>query len=304
MADHRWMKFWPADWQSDASLRMSGLAARGLWIECIAIMHTADPYGHLLINGKQPTAKQLASIVGSNEREVTKLLTELEEAGVFSRTAEGVIFSRRMVRDNERSEGGRAAIAKRWANKGNDQDPTSDPDSGPNRSGSDNGGQGAATKAAKPASENETTLLIGENAGATKNASFEEKQASSASDPNRGPRSLEAEAEAEAEEGRTLASLGATAEPPPPADARTALWTEGLARLRRLTGASDRSARAMLGRLCRDARDDCALVSCLLFEAERDRPGDPSAWLVAAIRSRTAGWLNEPKSKMGWMLDS
>lgn len=100
------------------------------------------------------------------------------------------------------------------------------------------------------------------------------------------------------------ASPSAPAEPSPPPDARTALWTEGLARLRRLTGASDRSARAMLGRLCRDARDDCALVSCLLFEAERDRPGDPSAWLVAAIRSRTAGWLNEPKSKMGWMLDS
>lgn len=300
MADHRWMKFWPADWQSDASLRMSGLAARGLWIECIAIMHTADPYGHLLINGKQPTAKQLASIVGSNEREVTKLLTELGDAGVFSRTEEGVIFSRRMVRDNERSEGGRAAIARRWANKGNDQDPTSDPDSEPNRSGGGTGGQGTPPKAAKPPSENETTLLSGENASATKNAGFQQKQIGSATDPNRGAGSLEAEAEAE--EGRTLASLGAPAEPSPPADARTALWTEGLARLRRLTGASDRSARAMLGKLCRDARDDCALVSCLLFEAERDRPGDPSAWLVAAIRSRTSGWTSEPKSKMGWML--
>lgn len=298
MADHRWMKFWPADWQSDASLRMSGLAARGLWIECIAIMHTAEPYGHLLINGKQPTAKQLASIVGSNEREVTRLLTELGDAGVFSRTEGGVIFSRRMVRDNERSEEGRAAIAKRWANKGNDQDPTSDPDSGPNRSGGSNGGQGGASKAAKPSSGNETTLLSGENAAATKHAGFQAKQRSSAPDPNRGPRSLEAEAESE-----TKASPSAPDEPPPPPDARTALWTEGLARLRRLTGASDRSARTMLGKLCRDARDDCALVSSLLHEAERDRPGDPSAWLIAAIQARTGQRSGVPPSKLGWMLN-
>lgn len=100
----RWMKFWPADWQRDPALRMCSLPARGLWVEMIALAHEADPYGHVLVSGKPPTAKQIASIVGASEKEVAKLLAELEEAGVFSRTADGVIFSRRMVRDNATRE--------------------------------------------------------------------------------------------------------------------------------------------------------------------------------------------------------
>lgn len=135
MSAHRWMKFWPGDWKGDAALRMCGLAARGLWIECIAIMHEAEPYGHLMVNGRALTTKQLASIVGAPERDVVKLLAELEEAGVFSRTDSGTIFSRRMVRDAAKSEEGREAIAKRWANKASAPAPIDDPNTPPNRSG-------------------------------------------------------------------------------------------------------------------------------------------------------------------------
>ncbi len=135
------MKFWPGDWTGDAALRICGLAARGLWIECIAIMHEATPYGHLMVNGRAITHRQLGSIVGVSERDVGKLLTELEEAGVFSRTAEGVIYSRRMVRDNDRSEEGKSAVAKRWGKKGGGDDPNTpptpepkgDPNAPPNR---------------------------------------------------------------------------------------------------------------------------------------------------------------------------
>ncbi len=135
MSSHRWMKFWPADWQRDPALRMCSLAARGLWIELLSIAHEAQPYGHVLVSGRAPTPRQIAQIVGATERDVIKLLSELEEAGVFSRTAAGVIYSRRMVRDHERSEEGRASVAKRWTNKAPEPEPTRELNTPPIRVG-------------------------------------------------------------------------------------------------------------------------------------------------------------------------
>ncbi len=102
MEDLRWIKFWPADWQRDPAVRMCGLAARGLWIEMICVMHEAEPYGHLLINCRAPSHRQMAALFGVTEKDVVAMVTELEEAGVFSRTPEGVIYSRRMVKDEAR----------------------------------------------------------------------------------------------------------------------------------------------------------------------------------------------------------
>jgi hypothetical protein len=93
---------------------------------------------------------------------------------------------------------------------------------------------------------------------------------------------------------RAVAAAASPAAEPPP-DARTALWTEGLGRLRRLTGKPDRPARALLGQFCRAAGDDCALVASLLHEAEAARIGDPIPWLQAAIRTRTGA--REPARK-------
>jgi hypothetical protein len=72
-------------------------------VDLIGLMHDADPYGHLLINGKAPTTKQLAAILGDSEKELKNLLVELESAGVFTKTEAGVITSRRMVRDEEKA---------------------------------------------------------------------------------------------------------------------------------------------------------------------------------------------------------
>ena len=99
-----WMKFYPADWRADTALRMCSLAARGLWMEMLSIMHEATPRGSLLINGKNIGSKQLANLCGATLRETAALLTELETAGVFSRADDGTIFSRRMKRDVEKAE--------------------------------------------------------------------------------------------------------------------------------------------------------------------------------------------------------
>lgn len=104
-----WVKWRFDRWKNDEGLRMCGLAARGLWADLLAIMHGCDPYGHLAIRGREPSAKQIASLVGmTTEREVNSLLRELEDAGVFSRSADGLIYNRRMVRDNEARLRGKA----------------------------------------------------------------------------------------------------------------------------------------------------------------------------------------------------
>lgn len=112
MADP-WLKFYPTDWRSDPALRMCGLAARGLWMEMIALMHEAVPYGHLLVAGRSPTDTQLAVLVGASPDQIPELLGELDAAGVFSRTREGVIYSRKMTRTAKK-----AAIAKKNGKNG------------------------------------------------------------------------------------------------------------------------------------------------------------------------------------------
>lgn len=114
------MKFYPADWQADQALRSVGLEARGLWIECMCIMHRAEPYGHLVVNGRPVTDAQLAILAGTLPDRVPVLMAELATAGVFSRNRASVIYSRRMTRDEKRralaekngSEGGNPALIR------------------------------------------------------------------------------------------------------------------------------------------------------------------------------------------------
>lgn len=124
MSNRRWIKFWPVDWHGDKALRTCSVAARGLWMDMLCIAHEGEPYGHVTINGRGATAKQISNIAGLSEREAGKLLAELHDAGVFSVTEAGVFFSRRMVRDHEASEQGREAVARRWDGKGDDQTPS------------------------------------------------------------------------------------------------------------------------------------------------------------------------------------
>lgn len=84
-------------------LRLCSIGARGLWAEMMCIMHDAERYGSLLVNGKRIDKKQLAGLSGVSEKECTALLMELEGNGVFSRDDDGTIYSRRMRRDFEKA---------------------------------------------------------------------------------------------------------------------------------------------------------------------------------------------------------
>jgi hypothetical protein len=115
MSDMPWFKFTPTAWRGDQALRAVSIAARGLWIECLCIMHEAKPYGHLLLNGEPVEDNTLARMTGVPVDEVSDLLSELRQAGVLSVTGKGVIFSRRMTRDHARSQKGKKAVNLRWS---------------------------------------------------------------------------------------------------------------------------------------------------------------------------------------------
>jgi hypothetical protein len=115
MSINPWMKFYPQDWLGERSLRAVSIAARGLWMECLGIMHEAKPYGHLLLNGKPVDDDTLARMTGVPVDEVRPLMAELREPGVLSVTSKGVVFSRRMTRDHARAQKGKKSVEKRWA---------------------------------------------------------------------------------------------------------------------------------------------------------------------------------------------
>ena len=111
-----WMKWYPADWRQEPTLRLCSRAARCLWVDMLCLMHEGEPYGHLTVNNKPLSAKQLAAVLGDAEKDVAGWLAELDENAVLSRTDEGVIFSRRMVKDKAREERNRANGEKSGGN--------------------------------------------------------------------------------------------------------------------------------------------------------------------------------------------
>lgn len=82
-------------------LRSCSLAAKGLWIDMLCLMHEGNPYGTLKVGDKVILPAILARMVGVSLHEVEGYLQELIEAGVCSTDISGCIFSRRMIRDEE-----------------------------------------------------------------------------------------------------------------------------------------------------------------------------------------------------------
>ena len=261
---HRWIKFWPQDWQRDPALRSCSISARGLWIEMLCVMHDGEPYGHLTINSKAATSRQIASIASVTEKDAVKMLAELEESGVFSRTEDGLIFSRRMVRDK--------AISDKASTDGKTG-------GNPNLK---------ATKAKQVKGD--------DNGGGNGDGITEGVNPPAYAEPYPGVQTLEAEAR------KKEAVLRTDADASPP-DARAELWTVGLAMLRAMTGQGDGQSRNLLGKLSKALKDDCAGVLAILHDATDLRPGDPIPWLMAAAKSRAEPKLGSmDKIRADWDL--
>lgn len=97
------LQFYPGDWLKDPAVRSVSLSARGLWVDMLCLMHESVRRGFLQhATGKPITREQLARMTGCSTEEVSHLLQELEDSGVFSRTEHGIIYNRRMVRDEQK----------------------------------------------------------------------------------------------------------------------------------------------------------------------------------------------------------
>lgn len=132
MTANPWMKFYPRDWRGDQALRACSVAARGLWMECLCIMHEAKPYGHLLLNGNPVGDDTLARMAGISVDEAQSLMAELRQAGVFSLTREGVVFSRRMTKDFGKAQKGAKWAKKRWSQVAENSAKSGGPNGSPN----------------------------------------------------------------------------------------------------------------------------------------------------------------------------
>jgi len=94
------LQFYPGDWLKDPAVRSVSFEARGLWIDMLCLMHESDRRGFLQhATGKPVTAEQLARMTGCSTDDVSRLLQELYNSGVYSCTDHGVIFNRRMAKD-------------------------------------------------------------------------------------------------------------------------------------------------------------------------------------------------------------
>jgi len=100
------MLFYPRDWLADPALNVCSLCAQGLWIRMLCYMWESEKRGYLMVNNKALHKGQVCRLVGQNdpESEVLHWLQELEDAGVYSINDEGVIYSRRIVGDQQDTE--------------------------------------------------------------------------------------------------------------------------------------------------------------------------------------------------------
>jgi hypothetical protein len=94
------MKFFPRDWMGDDRLRLCSVAARGLWIDLLCLMHSAPRRGYLqTATGIPLPLEQIARMAGCSTDEASRLLQELISSGVCDCSEHGLVYSRRMVRE-------------------------------------------------------------------------------------------------------------------------------------------------------------------------------------------------------------
>ncbi len=100
------IKFYPRDWLGDTELRMCSLGARGYWMECLCIMHSAKRRGFMESpQGVPLDEKQRSRLTGTFIDDLYRYESELLEHGVPSVDEEtGVWYCRRMVKETAKSE--------------------------------------------------------------------------------------------------------------------------------------------------------------------------------------------------------
>jgi hypothetical protein len=94
-------QFYPADWRKDPSVQALSFNDRGVWFEILCIMHESSERGKLLLNGKPMPVEVLSRLLGLDKQALSRSLAKIIEMGVAKKDETGVLYSKRMVRDEE-----------------------------------------------------------------------------------------------------------------------------------------------------------------------------------------------------------
>lgn len=94
-------QFYPADWRKDPGVQALSFFDRGVWFEILCLMHESEQRGKLLLNGKPMPEEALARLLGLDKQALLKTLATLLDYGVARRDDNGILFSKRMVEDEQ-----------------------------------------------------------------------------------------------------------------------------------------------------------------------------------------------------------
>lgn len=93
------LQFYPGDWRKDPSVRALKPIDRYVWFEILLVMHESEPRGHFVLNGEPYPLDSFARSINMKVSSVTSCVTNLIQFGVATRLENGILQSRRMVRD-------------------------------------------------------------------------------------------------------------------------------------------------------------------------------------------------------------
>ena len=99
MSQSAWIKFYWAEWLSDANLRRCSLAARGFWMDLQSIAAQSEPKGYVATGDAPLDNADISRICGVAVRDVESLIRELQRNRVLSCDERGRIYAPRMVHD-------------------------------------------------------------------------------------------------------------------------------------------------------------------------------------------------------------
>src|SRR5687768_11329363 len=121
---YRW---YPGDFRRDAAVQSCPWNVRSIWKDMLDLMHDGEPRGHLTAGGVPiRTGKELAIAIGGGipAKLCQSAIDMVKAKRICGVTAEGVIFSRRMVRD-EATDEARAEGGVKGGRKGGSEVPPS-----------------------------------------------------------------------------------------------------------------------------------------------------------------------------------
>lgn len=121
MAGTIYSKFFWQDWLGEKGLKLCSMGARGTWMGLLSVAAESETHGHVLLAGKKPSLADLRQVMNCppdfTDDDLQKHIDELISRGVCNLTREGVIVSRRMVRDEQKrrakSKGGKKSAEVR-----------------------------------------------------------------------------------------------------------------------------------------------------------------------------------------------